>query len=146
MSTLNNKKSRQKSTDNKNTALTGMTEKERLLIKKTAEIIKNPVLWAKAFLRTVDNASKKVVPWTARWYQAEMLLSDAVKIVARCGRRTGEYILPFLDKLSGSLCFILFHYIICIDNQQRIITGSPLMSVQRLDARFYSKCGRILNC
>lgn len=91
MSTLN-KKSRKKSTDTNNTAITGMTEKERLLIKKTAEIVKNPVLWAKAFLRTVDNASKKVVPWTARWYQAEMLLSDAVKIVARCGRRTGEHI------------------------------------------------------
>lgn len=117
MSTLN-KKSRKKSTDTNNTAITGMTEKERLLIKKTAEIVKNPVLWAKAFLRTVDNASKKVVPWTARWYQAEMLLSDAVKIVARCGRRTGEHIfLPFLDKLSGSL-----YRTKSIGNQQRITT------------------------
>lgn len=58
---------------------------------KLAAICANPVLWAKAFLRTVDNATKKIVPWTARWYQAEMLLCKDLKKVARCGRRTGGF-------------------------------------------------------
>lgn len=62
---------------------------DKLRAKKLADICANPVLWAKAFLRTVDNATKKVGPWTARWYQAEMLLDKSDKKVARCGRRTG---------------------------------------------------------
>lgn len=79
---------------NESRQIAGMTEQERLRIKKAAEIIQNPVLWAKAFLRTVDNTTKKITPWIARWYQAEILLCDAVKIVARCGRRTGEILCP----------------------------------------------------
>lgn len=70
--------------------------------KKLADICANPVLWAKAFLRTVDNATKKVGPWTARWYQAEMLLDKSDKKVARCGRRTGGF-LPVSDKLLECL-------------------------------------------
>lgn len=67
-----------------------MTEKERLQRQKLVAISKNPVLWAKAFLRTVDNDTKKVGPWVARWYQAEMLMSTENRRVARCGRRTGK--------------------------------------------------------
>lgn len=70
-----------------------MDKVEAVKIKKLADICKNPVLWAKVFLRTVDNASKKIVPWVARWYQAEMLLDESLNKVARCGRRTGR-ILP----------------------------------------------------
>lgn len=66
-----------------------MNDVEKLKIQKAAAIMKNPVLWAKAFLRTVNNATKKIEPWTARWYQAEMLLDPSLKKVARCGRRTG---------------------------------------------------------
>ena len=58
------------------------------------EIMKNPVKWAKVFVRIFDPVEKKVVPWTARWYQKEMLLDQSLKKVARCGRRTGKF-LPF---------------------------------------------------
>ena len=64
-----------------------MTEIDKVKLAKFKAICENPVLWAKAFLRTVDNATKKVGPWTARWYQAEMLLDNSDKKVARCGRR-----------------------------------------------------------
>ena len=40
--------------------------------------------------RTYDNALKKYTPWTARWYQAEMLRDKSRKKVYRCGRRTGK--------------------------------------------------------
>ena len=72
-----------------------MTEIDKVKLAKFKAICENPVLWAKAFLRTVDNATKKVGPWTARWYQAEMLLDNSDKKVARCGRRC----LPGWDKI-----------------------------------------------
>lgn len=78
-----------------------MDKTEAVKIKKLAEICKNPVLWAKAFLRTVDNATKKIGPWNARWYQAEMLLDDSPKKVARCGRRTGKFF-ALHNKLLGN--------------------------------------------
>ena len=52
----------------------------------------DPVLWAKAHLVTYDGTQKKYVPWTARWYQAEMLRDQGRRKVYRCGRRTGEYL------------------------------------------------------
>jgi len=58
--------------------------------KKLKEIVEDPVLWAKVFVRTFDPMQKKVVPWTARWYQVEMLRDKSLKKVARCGRRTGK--------------------------------------------------------
>lgn len=58
--------------------------------KQFKKIIENPVLWAKVFVRIFDPVQKKIVPWTARWYQAEMLLDKSEKKVARCGRRTGK--------------------------------------------------------
>lgn len=67
-----------------------METAEELKLRKVKEITENPVYWAKTFLRTVNNATKKIEPWTARWYQAEMLLDKSLKKVARCGRRTGE--------------------------------------------------------
>ena len=66
-------------------------DKQKLLqLNKLNEIRKNPVLWAKVFITTVNNKTKKKEPWTARWYQAEMLMDKSLKKVARCGRRTGE--------------------------------------------------------
>lgn len=64
-----------------------MTPVER---EKFLEIMKHPVKWAKVFIRIFDPVQKKVVPWTARWYQTEMLLDKSLKKVARCGRRTGK--------------------------------------------------------
>ena len=50
----------------------------------------DPVLWAKTHIITYDNALKKYTPWTARWYQVEMLRDKSRKKVYRCGRRTGK--------------------------------------------------------
>jgi hypothetical protein len=60
--------------------------------KKFQEIVQDPVLWAKVFVKTFDPVQKKVVAWTARWYQVEMLRDKSLKKVARCGRRTGKCI------------------------------------------------------
>jgi intein/homing endonuclease len=57
---------------------------------KIQKVFDDPVLWAKAHVLTYDQALKKIVPWTARWYQAEMLRDKSRKKVYRCGRRTGK--------------------------------------------------------
>jgi len=106
-----------------------LDERKKAKLKMAAAILKNPVLWAKACLKTVDNASKQVVPWEARWYQKEMLLDESVKKVARCGRRTGG-VLPIPDKLlecSEKKIKLSFG-----ENQQR--TSYTYGDVQRLDA------------
>lgn len=66
--------------------------------------MQDPVLWAKAFIRTFDPEKKKYVPWEARWYQAEMLRDKSLKKVARCGRRTGKCLpgwVKVFDPISG---------------------------------------------
>lgn len=63
-------------------------------IKNFKNVISDPVLWAKVFVKTFDSIQKKIVPWSARWYQVEMLRDQSLKKVARCGRRTGKD-LPF---------------------------------------------------
>lgn len=76
-------------------------DKQRLIqLEKLNKINKNPVLWAKAFVKTIDNKTKKVGPWTARWYQAEMLLDQSLKKVARCGRRTGKNYFAFATLIN----------------------------------------------
>ena len=57
---------------------------------KLKQITDDPVLWAKVFVKTFDPIQKKIVPWTARWYQVEMLRDKSLKKVYRCGRRTGR--------------------------------------------------------
>lgn len=59
-------------------------------IKKLQDIMKDPVTWAQACLRSFNNTTKKVEPWTARWYQVEMMRDKSVKKVYRCGRRIGK--------------------------------------------------------
>jgi len=61
----------------------------KIQLEQLKKISEDPVLWAKAYVITYDNALKKYVPWTARWYQAEMLRDKSRKKVYRCGRRTG---------------------------------------------------------
>jgi len=39
---------------------------------KLKEIFDDPIKWAQAFLRTFDPREKKIVPWTARWYQVDV--------------------------------------------------------------------------
>ncbi len=71
-----------------NTKLT-KTEAEKI-----KEVLDDPVKWAQVFLTIFDNNLKKKTPWTARWYQKEMLQDKSTKRVARCGRRTGEVVCP----------------------------------------------------
>lgn len=57
---------------------------------KLKEIFSDPIKWAQAFLVTFDPKLKKYVPWTARWYQVEMLRDKHTRKVYRCGRRIGK--------------------------------------------------------
>lgn len=57
---------------------------------KLAQIMKDPVLWAQAFLISHNAGTKKTGPWEARWYQKEMLRDRSLRKVYRCGRRTGK--------------------------------------------------------
>lgn len=57
---------------------------------KLQEINNDPVKWAQTFLVGYDKTLKKDTPWTARWYQAQMLRDTSRKKVYRCGRRTGK--------------------------------------------------------
>ena len=59
-------------------------------VKKLQEIMNDPIKWAQAFLRTFDPKTKSIVPWTARWYQVEMLRDKHTRKVYRCGRRIGK--------------------------------------------------------
>lgn len=54
---------------------------------KLAVIKKDPVMWAKAFISSYSIEQEEYVPWTARWYQAEMLRDRSLRKVYRCGRR-----------------------------------------------------------
>lgn len=74
-------------------------EQEKLKI-----IMNDPVLWAKTHIITYDNALKKYVPWTARWYQAEMLRDTSRKKVYQCGRRIGKCLdgsVKIFDPITG---------------------------------------------
>lgn len=79
MSTTNN------TNNNKNKTTLSKIEQEKL-----KAIMEDPVLWAKAHIITYDNVLKRYTPWTARWYQAEMLRDNSRKKVYRNGRRTGK--------------------------------------------------------
>lgn len=68
------------------------------------EIINDPVYWAKTFIKVFSPITKKTEPWTARWYQVEMLRDKSLKKVARCGRRTGKCLpewVTILDPITG---------------------------------------------
>ena len=58
--------------------------------KKLQDIMDDPVKWAQAFLRAFDPITKEMKPWTARWYQVEMLRDKSTRKVYRCGRRIGK--------------------------------------------------------
>ena len=57
---------------------------------KLKEINNDPVKWAQVFLITYDKTLKRDTPWTARWYQSQMIRDKSKKKVYRCGRRTGK--------------------------------------------------------
>lgn len=68
-------------------------------IRQLREINNDPVKWAQAFLKTYNPIVQKITPWTARWYQVEMLRDPAIKKVYRCGRRTGKTETMVVDSL-----------------------------------------------
>ena len=57
---------------------------------KLKQIIEDPIKWSQAFLRTYNPETKSIGPWTARWYQVEMLRDKSTRKVYRCGRRIGK--------------------------------------------------------
>ena len=67
-----------------------LTKLSPVELAKLKQITDDAVLWAKVFVKTFDPIQKKIVPWTARWYQVEMLRDKSLKKVYRCGRRTGR--------------------------------------------------------
>ena len=60
---INNKNTK----TNKNIEASLKDKQHFLRLKKLSNINKNPVMWAKTFVTTIDNKTKKKVPWTARW-------------------------------------------------------------------------------
>ena len=89
---------------------------------KLARIMKDPVAWAQAFLRTYDSSTGKVGPWKARWYQVEMMSDKSKKRVYRCGRRTG--------KTETMVVESLFH--VCTKRNFRVLIVTPYETQVRL--------------
>lgn len=89
---------------------------------KLAKIMKDPVAWAQAFLRTFDPKTGKVGPWKARWYQVEMMTDNSKKRVYRCGRRTG--------KTETMVVESLFH--VCTKRNFRVLIVTPYETQVRL--------------
>ena len=48
---------------------------------KLKEINSDPVKWAQVFLVTYDKTLKRDTPWTARWYQSQMIRDKSKKKV-----------------------------------------------------------------
>lgn len=68
-------------------------------LQKVKDVMSDPVKWSQVFVTTFDAVLKRDTPWTARWYQAEMLRDKTKKKVYRCGRRTGKTETMVLDML-----------------------------------------------
>lgn len=98
-------------------------QKNKELKNKLKKIMDDPVLWAKAFVTTYDNATKEKIPWTARWYQAEMLRDNSLKKSYLCGRRTGKtetMIIEALYRVFNKKMFV-FMFATPYENQIRTI-------------------------
>lgn len=89
---------------------------------KLAKIMKDPVAWAQAFLRTFDPKTGKVGPWKARWYQVEMMTDNSKKRVYRCGRRTGKTETMVVESLFN----------VCTKRNFRVLIVTPYETQVRL--------------
>lgn len=69
---------------------------------KLQGIMDDPVKWAQTFLISYDKTLKKDTPWTARWYQVQMLRDQSLKKVYRCGRRTGKSEVMVIESLYNA--------------------------------------------
>lgn len=105
--------------------------------KKLQDIMDDPVKWAQAFLRAFDPITKEMKPWTARWYQVEMLRDKSTRKVYRCGRRIGKTETMVVDMLHMAYTHRNFRILMAApyDNQIRnmftrlneLIAESPLV-------------------
>ena len=59
-------------------------------VEKVKAVLKDPVLWAKAFVVAMNPETKKYGPWIARDYQAELLRNRDIRKAYRMGRRLGK--------------------------------------------------------
>ena len=89
---------------------------------KLAKIMRDPVAWAQAFLRTFDPKTGKVGPWKARWYQVEMMTDNSKKRVYRCGRRTGKTETMVVESLFN----------VCTKRNFRVLIVTPYETQVRL--------------
>ena len=89
---------------------------------KLAKIMRDPVAWAQAFLRTFDPKTGKVGPWKARWYQVEMMTDKSKKRVYRCGRRTGKTETMVVESLFN----------VCTKRNFRVLIVTPYETQVRL--------------
>lgn len=83
----------------------------------------DPVKWAQVYLMTFDPVQKRVVPWTARWYQAEALRDMSKRQVLRQGRRTGKtevMVVKSLYKTTRNRNFRVL-FVTPYENQVRLI-------------------------
>lgn len=77
----------------------GLPKAQQLKLKS---IMSDPVKWAQTFLITYDKVLKKDTPWTARWYQVQMLRDKSLRKVYRCGRRTGKSEVMVIEALFNA--------------------------------------------
>lgn len=86
------------------------------------EIMGDPVKWAQTFLITYDKTKKQDTPWTARWYQVQMLRDKSLRKVYRCGRRTGKSEVMVIEALFNA----------CTKKNYRVLLVTPYENQIRL--------------
>lgn len=89
---------------------------------KLKAIMGDPVKWAQTFLITYDKTKKCDTPWTARWYQVQMLRDGSRRKVYRCGRRTGKSEVMVIEALFNA----------CTKKNYRILLVTPYENQIRL--------------
>ena len=97
----------------------GLPKAQQLKLK---EIMNDPVKWAQTFLITYDKTLKKETPWTARWYQVQMLRDKGLRKVYRCGRRTGKSEVMVIEALYNA----------CTKKNYRVLLITPYENQIRL--------------
>lgn len=78
-------------------------------------IMKDPVLWAKAFIVARNPVNGKYEPWIARDYQAECLRNRDVRKVYRMGRRLGKTEIMVIEAL----------WLVCTHKNFRVLFITP---------------------
>lgn len=71
---------------------------------KIKAVLRDPVLWAKAFVVAMNPETKRYGPWIARDYQAEILRNRDIRKVYRMGRRLGKCLpgwIKILNPVTG---------------------------------------------